>query len=480
MKKIVLLLITTLFSLSLFGCKANDLKDDESELILEVGAEGNYEYKGKTFSYKVYKEGVQIIKVSPDEGEKLEFPEMIGGKKVFDVYSDCVYNYREIKFASIISKPIENEIVEKIEFYDNVDIGDGTLFRQMKNLKEVILPNGITTIKKGWFVQHKTIEKVVLPESCLNIEESAFIYCSALCDINLINVKQIGKSAFKNCSSLTKIELNNVEELGDSAFENCSSLCCDLSFDKLNIFYMGEGTFKGCKELAGKTVFFKEYQDSNSGHPEYGEDAIKLLGYLIGISSEYSDLGSPFSGIDVNIQSEGLDEAVSMLLKCIYSKPIVNTTKFDSYEDNIAYSSCDNGVPETLIELIKNYFNGKSIKKGETLKINEMSEILSMIDYDGNVTNLPPYELTASKYRFIEQFTLFLSSEELKKNIVNESNRICYEYNELDNNMEIINNNYNEVYFFVVEGEWLYDTPFGNEYLEKPVPTSEIYAIVIE
>jgi hypothetical protein len=66
----------------------------------------------------------------------------------------------------------------------------------------------------------------MIGNSVINIDTTAFAYCSSLTIINIPNsVTSIGQDAFSDCSSLTSIVIpNSVTTIGSYAFSGCDFL----------------------------------------------------------------------------------------------------------------------------------------------------------------------------------------------------------------------------------------------------------------
>ena len=101
---------------------------------------------------------------------------------------------------------------------------------------------------KGVFKDCGGITGVTLPAAITTIDESTFLNCSNLSNINLSNVIYIGQSAFYNCSSLSSVNLSNITGIGNYAFQNCSSLS---SVDLSQVTSIGENAFSGCTGISG-------------------------------------------------------------------------------------------------------------------------------------------------------------------------------------------------------------------------------------
>ena len=77
----------------------------------------------------------------------------------------------------------------------------------------------VTKIGKDAFKNDEALTKVILSENILEIEESAFAYCTNLENISLTNVQYIGKNAFLWNHNLNEINLSdNLKYLGENAF----------------------------------------------------------------------------------------------------------------------------------------------------------------------------------------------------------------------------------------------------------------------
>lgn len=93
-------------------------------------------------------------------------------------------------------------------------------------LKEIVLPDGLTKINSYAFAGCKSIEKISIPNTVTEIGDYAFSGCSSLSYITIPNsVTSIGYHAFGNCTNLTSITIpNSVTNIGACAFVSCSNL----------------------------------------------------------------------------------------------------------------------------------------------------------------------------------------------------------------------------------------------------------------
>ena len=102
------------------------------------------------------------------------------------------------------------------------------IFNIMSNgtVRNVVVPDTVTTIGQGAFENCKTLESIVLPKKLQEIYREAFQGCVKLKSIVLPNtIKKIGISAFEGCSSLSSVTLGTgLREIGIWAFNDCPSL----------------------------------------------------------------------------------------------------------------------------------------------------------------------------------------------------------------------------------------------------------------
>ena len=74
------------------------------------------------------------------------------------------------------------------------------------SLTSITIPDSVTTIPWGAFVQCKSLTKVTIPNSVTKIENSAFFHCYSLTSIEIPNsVTFIDHWAFNRCDNLTSV-----------------------------------------------------------------------------------------------------------------------------------------------------------------------------------------------------------------------------------------------------------------------------------
>ena len=82
-----------------------------------------------------------------------------------------------------------------------------------------------------WYAQHlylngEEVKDLVIPNIVTSIGDNAFLGCSGLTSVSIPNsVTSIGSSAFEGCSGLTSVTIpNSVKSIGNDAFYRCSGL----------------------------------------------------------------------------------------------------------------------------------------------------------------------------------------------------------------------------------------------------------------
>ena len=115
------------------------------------------------------------------------------------------------------------------EYYQGYHTRQGAItsysFYGLKNLRKVILPNGIEEIEPYSFCESGIIT-MDIPGTVINIREESFRNCNSLKELNIgKGVETIGWSAFQECYNLRTVSLpSTLRTIGYNAFWNCSNL----------------------------------------------------------------------------------------------------------------------------------------------------------------------------------------------------------------------------------------------------------------
>lgn len=102
----------------------------------------------------------------------------------------------------------------------------GNIFMGCRNLRTIIVPEGVTTIKGGAFYQLTTMTNITLPSTLNSIETHAFYNCTALDSITIPEgVTTIGEGAFWECNNMKSLRLpKSLISIKSTAFAHCRSL----------------------------------------------------------------------------------------------------------------------------------------------------------------------------------------------------------------------------------------------------------------
>ena len=117
----------------------------------------------------------------------------------------------KIKFASSYSNPL---------CYAN------HLFLNGQEVKELVIPEDVTTINNSTFYGYSGLTSVTIGNSVTSIGECAFLRCSGLTSVTIPNsVTSIGDYAFYECSGLTSITIGDgIERINYDTFSGCENL----------------------------------------------------------------------------------------------------------------------------------------------------------------------------------------------------------------------------------------------------------------
>ena len=181
----------------------------------------------KTLKKVIIPEGVKEIEAGAfNDCEKLSYLEIPNSLTIFggDILTGkCNDNIELVipsthptllKYTTTDNKPLELYSYENV-FVDWFDNGIGYVF-YVEN----------TIIASSQFSHCSTLKQVTIPDSVTSIGKSAFSNCDSLTSVTIPNsVTSIGNSAFYSCNSLTSVTIGNgVTSIGSSAFSDCSSL----------------------------------------------------------------------------------------------------------------------------------------------------------------------------------------------------------------------------------------------------------------
>jgi len=101
------------------------------------------------------------------------------------------------------------------------------LYLNDEEIKDLVIPNSITSIGNYAFDGCSQFTNVSIPNSVISIGDYAFDWCNGLTSITIpSSVTTIGKGAFSSCSGLNKVNINDLEAWCRISFsDNYSNPC---------------------------------------------------------------------------------------------------------------------------------------------------------------------------------------------------------------------------------------------------------------
>ncbi len=128
------------------------------------------------------------------------------------------------------------------------------LYLNRKLVKDLVIPDGVTSIGNFAFQYCSSLTSVTIPDGVTSIGMSAFSSCSGLTSVTIPDsVTSIGGFAFFGCSSLTSVTIpDGMTSIGDYVFYNCSGLSGVTIPD--SVTSIGYRAFELCSGLTSVTI----------------------------------------------------------------------------------------------------------------------------------------------------------------------------------------------------------------------------------
>ena len=123
------------------------------------------------------------------------------------------------------------------------------LFLNGEEIKDLVIPNSVTSIGESAFSGYTGLTSVTIPNSVTSIGGDAFSRCTCLTSVTIPNsVTSIGDEAFSYCTGLTSVTIpEGVTRIGGKALYNCTGLA-SLTIGN-SVTYIGYEAFYGCTNL---------------------------------------------------------------------------------------------------------------------------------------------------------------------------------------------------------------------------------------
>lgn len=144
--------------------------------------------------------------------------------------------------------------LKQISIPDTVTSIAPYVFRDCKGLEDIVIADGVTEIGKYALSGCSGLTSISLPEKLQSIDSAAFSDCTALEKIKLPQqITQIADRLFQGCSSLQEISMaGQVETIGEEAFRGCEAIK-EISLPA-KLTELGNGAFRNCTALQQITV----------------------------------------------------------------------------------------------------------------------------------------------------------------------------------------------------------------------------------
>ena len=179
-----------------------------------------------------------------------------------EVHISSLESWCKIDFVSSESNPLyyaqnlylNGELVKDLIIPESMSEIKKDAFSGCSGLTSVTIPNSVTSIGTNAFSGCSGLTSITIPNSVTSIGSWAFYGCSGLTSITIPNsVTSIGSYAFSGCRGLTSVTIpNSVTSIGDFAFYWCPGLTSVTIGN--SVTEIGEYAFSNCSGLTSVTI----------------------------------------------------------------------------------------------------------------------------------------------------------------------------------------------------------------------------------
>lgn len=241
------------------------------------------------------------------------------------------------------------------------------LFNSLGNgtVRNVVVPDTVTTIGEGAFESCKNLESIVLSKRLQEIYRGAFHNCTKLKSIVLPNtIKKIGISAFEGCSSLSSVTLGTgLREIGIWAFNDCPSL--------KSVTIPANVTYIGAKAFGSTPITVYGYSGS-AAEEEYAGKSGNVTFVL---------LDKKTTGVTIKASNKTMTASASKSQSWTIGAKASNGAKLTYKSNNAKVKVSSSGkvtVPKKFVGTVKITIKTKKTSKVVTLTVKKASNPLKV------------------------------------------------------------------------------------------------------
>ena len=271
-------------------------------------------------------------------------------------------------------------------------------FQGCTGLTSVTIPNSVTSIGNYTFAGCIGLTSVTIPNSVISIGKGAFRWCSGLTSVTIGNsVTTIGVEAFYKCTGLTSVTIpNSVTSIGGYAFWYCTGLTSVTIGN--SVTSIGGFAFEGCCGLTSVTI--------GNSVTSIGESAFRECKML----SIYSLIRKPFTIIGK--QSNGTPFDLDVFNNTTLFVPVGTINKYkatDGWKDFLFIEEFDPGDMYTLSYVIDGVeYKTYKMGYGETITPEEepTKEGYTFSGWSEIPETMPAHDVTVTGTFTVNQYKL--------------------------------------------------------------------------
>lgn len=226
------------------------------------------------------------------------------------------------------------ECVQKVIIPEGVTTIKKWAYNQCKNLQSIRLPDTLETIGEQAFWLCDSLESITIPKNASNTAGGAFMACRGLKEVVFSDgVTEISNKMFITCTSLNSVTIpDTVTSIGYQAFGGCKNLK-EINIPD-SVETLGESAFSGCETLS--KVKLSDNITSIQKNTFYGCTSLKEISLPYYTSTIGKDA---FYNVPLEVVTIGTK------LKSIDNLPIhLSTLKAINVSEDNFYFSSDNGI----------------------------------------------------------------------------------------------------------------------------------------